>query len=207
MKRLIFASVLTFSAFLLPGVSQAAFLLDTGTPTGTGAPLKVSSSQSLAGEFSATAGETITQLAAYLTPSTGNGNSLLLDIYSSPFLATRPTSLHQDITTTATLNPTGWTSASVDWVVPTTGNYWFVVANNSSATTFDMPLEAASDSGTVPALGFAFAPSSGQFASLTTTGIGLEVSGIIPEPATFGMLSGLGLLVVALGKQFRPKQA
>ena len=207
MKRLIFPNILVLSALLLPGVSQAAFLLDTGTPNGAGAPLIVSSSQSLAGEFSAQAGETVTQFAAYLTRATGNGNSLIFDIYSGTFLGARSTQLHLATSTTATLDSTGWTTANVDWVVPTTGNYWFAVAANGTGTTYDAPIEAATGSGTVPALGFAFAGSSGQYSTLTTPGFGLEVSGIVPEPATFGLLSGVGLLAIALGNQLRPKRA
>ncbi len=205
MKRLLFPKILMVSASLLPGVSQAAFLLDTGTPTGMGAPLELIGSQSLAGEFTATAGETITQLAAYVTPLTGNGNSLIFDLYSGPITG-RNTIKDLVGSTTATLNTSGWTTANVDFVLPTTGNYWFAVAANGSGTTFDMPLEAASGSGTVPAEAFADYTGS-QYASLSTTGVGLEVSGVVPEPATFGMLSGVGLLVIAVGRQLRAKKA
>ena len=129
MKRLILTNIVVLAAFLLPGISRAAFQLDTGTPTGSGGPLIVSSSQSLAGEFSAAAGETITQLAAYLSSSSGNGNSL------------------------------------------------------------------------------AFADSSVGTVSDINAGIGLEVTGLVPEPATYGILAGLSLFVVSLGNQLRRKAA
>jgi len=198
-----FPNILIAAAFLLPGVSRAAFLLDTGTPAGSGAPLVVSSAQSLAGEFSATAGETITQLAAYLSPGTGSGNSLVFDLYSGTFIGSHATKTLVD-GTIATFTGTGWTSANVNWVVPTTGNYWFVVGPNGSSTALDAPTETSASTGTAPALGFAFSNSGGSFTS-TSSGFGLEVSGIVPEPATYGLFAGLGLCVVSLGSQFRRK--
>ena len=53
--------------------AMAGTVLNTGTPTGTGAPEVLSSTQWLAGEFAITAGETnqAYQLSAYLSQGLG----------------------------------------------------------------------------------------------------------------------------------------
>jgi hypothetical protein len=53
----------------------------------------------------------------------------------------------------------------------------------------------------------AFAGSSGGTFSDINAGIGLEVTGLVPEPATYGILAGLSLFVVSLGNQLRRKAA
>ncbi len=69
---------------LAPGIASADFVLDTGTPTGTGGPLVLSSSQWEAAAFNVTAGETITSIAAYLTQGSGQpGDTFTFDIYSN----------------------------------------------------------------------------------------------------------------------------
>jgi hypothetical protein len=198
------ANALIVAAFLMPGVSRAAFLLDTGTPAGTGGPLLLSSAQSLAGEFSATAGQTITLLSAYLAPNSGNGNSFIFNLYSGNFLGVRSGQLDRIDSTTATFTGTGWNSASVNWTVPTTGDYWLAIAANGSGTVFDAPVETSTSTGTVPALGFASAGSSGEFNSMTS-GIGLEVTAAVPEPGIYGSLAGFGLLAFSASTTMRRK--
>ena len=197
------AKIAALSLFLLPGLSRAAFVLDTGTPTGSSA-LIVSSSQFIAGEFSVTAGQTITQLAADLSSVSGNGNSLIIDLYSGPITGSH-TQLHLVDSTTTTFNASGWTSANVNWVVPTTGNYWFAIGGNGVGTTYDAPTETSTSTGTVPALAFAF--SSGSQYSNLSSGIGMQVNVSVPEPATYGTLAGAGMLAVSLGTQLRRKTA
>jgi hypothetical protein len=190
--------ILMLAMSMLPVVSKAAFVLDTGTPTGTGGPLIVSSSQFLAGEFSVTAGEDITQLSAYLASATGNGNSLIFDIYSGTFIGSHAAKTLIDSTTATFSGTTGWTSANVNWVVPATGNYWFVIQGNGVGTTFDAPLETSTTTATVPAVEFASSSNSGSAFSSLASGIGLEVSVIVPEPATYGSIAGAGLLAFAV---------
>jgi hypothetical protein len=158
-------------------------------------------SQWLAGEFAATAGETITSLSAYLdsTATTGNGSTFTFDIYSgTPFLNTR--GLTPVFTTTATFTANGWNTTAVDWVPTTSGDYWLALqlpaASGRNPPAFDAPLETGAGTGTVPALAFAYAGTSGQYTLSNADPIGLEVSAV-PLPASVwlfasGLLAGVG---------------
>jgi hypothetical protein len=70
-------------AALVPGIASAAFVLDTGTPTGPSVVLN--SSGWYAEEFSVPAGvSAITQLSVYLTQDIGQpGNTFTWDLYSA----------------------------------------------------------------------------------------------------------------------------
>ena len=194
--------ILVLTAALSPLSSKAAFyVLDSGTPTGSGAPLIVSSTASVAGEFSAQAGETITELSAYLSSVSGNGNSLIYDIYSGTFIGSHAQKTLLD-SVTATFTGTGWTSASVNWVVPATGNYWFAIEGNGVGTTYDVPLETSTTTGTVPALEFATG-SSGTYTAYSN-GVGFQVTAV-PEPATYGSMAGAGLFALSAGSLIRRK--
>jgi hypothetical protein len=106
--------------------------LDTGTPQGTTFPI-LNSVDWFAAEFTATAGETITQLSADLNPNLGGqGTALTFAIYSSTgFIGGR--NLTAQYTAGATFEGSGWNSTSANWTVPTTGDYWVVLEMSSSA--------------------------------------------------------------------------
>ncbi len=198
------ANTLIFAALILPGRAQQ-FILDSGTPTSGTYPI-LSNSEWFAGEFAATAGETITQLSAYLTSMTGNGDHFAFDIYSDnggSFLNTRNSSLSPSLTATGTYSAPGWSSTSVNWTVPTTGNYWLAIEGNTPGTrnlpTFDVEEETSSSTGTEPALAFAYDTGT-QFKTSGAPPIGLEVT--IPEPAV-GPLALLGLLVLSAWTKIR----
>ncbi len=210
MKKIImprFSRILLLAAMAVPGMANAQeFILDTGTPPGNTAQPILNTVNSYAAEFSATAGETLSQFSAYLAPNIGStGNTTFSFIlYGSSLINNRnPVSLYSVFGTFS--GTTGWSSASANYKIATTGDYWLAVEEGSTGTAFDLPQEASTTTGTVPALGFAYKGTGPTF-QLNSTAIGLEVS-VVPEPVTYGILAGFGLLVISLRGQFQRKQA
>ena len=195
-------------AFLVPGFASASFVLDTGTPTGTGAPVVLSTSQFLAGEFSVTAGEDITSLSAYLTQGTGkSGDTFTFDIYSSSGFTNRPSSRPAPVyTVTGTYTADGWNTTSTNWVASSAGNYWVAlqVASTTNTKGLDAPVESSTTTGSAPAIAFAYAGTSGQYAVSSSTPIGLEATAAapVPVPAAF-WLFGSGLAGVGVAARRR----
>jgi hypothetical protein len=185
-------------AALGPAVASASTLLDTGTPTGSSSVL-LNTSDWYAAEFSATAGETVTELEAYLTQGVGAvGDTFTWDIYSASGTFLGANREGNIFTTTGTFAGNGWNSTSIDWTPTTSGLYWVALQVSSTTQTrgLDLPTETSTTTGTVPATEFAFAGTNGRYAE-TSTGVGLEVS-TVPVPAAIWLLGsglmGLGVL-------------
>jgi hypothetical protein len=206
-KTTLIGGVLAAATLLLPGIASASFLLDTGIPDGSGgAPTLLSSSQWVAAEFAATAGETITSLSAYLTAAstTGVGDTFTFDLYNGTGFTSRSRVLLQSFTGTYTAD--GWTTASsVNWTVPTNGDYWLAlqVGGTTQPTKgVDLPTEASLQSGTAAALAFAVLNSNTnkQFTTANAPSFGVEVT-LAPVPLPAGVwlfasgLLGLGALI------------
>jgi hypothetical protein len=198
------------AALLSPGLASASFILDTGTPTGTGGPEVLSASQWLAGEFAVTTAETdqAYALSAYLTEGAGQpGDTFTFDVYAagSGFTARAAQREAPVFTATGTFTANGWNFSNTDWTPTAAGSYWLALQVSSTTDThgLDAPVEASASTGTVPALGFAFAPSSGQYTTSGASPIGLEVTAV-PLPAAL-WLFGSGLL--SLGTMARRRRA
>jgi hypothetical protein len=216
MKRLSIAGLCLFAfvGCLSPrGVRAQQYVLDTGTPTSGTYPI-LNNADWFAAEFSVQAGETITQLSAYLSSiSSGNGDNFAFDIYSNDsgaFASTRNAQLSTLLvyTATGTYSASGWNATSVDWVVPTSGDYWLAIEGDTSASfppSFDAEEETSSGTGAVPALAFAYDSGTG-FKTSTGVPIGLEVTAAsVPEPAGWWFLAGGGVLMIWLrGDRRRP---
>ncbi len=187
------------AAFLLaPGLASADFILDTGTPTGTGAPQVLNTTQWLAGEFSVGAGNVgqTYALSAYLTQGAGQpGDTFTFDVYAagSGFTARANTREAPVFTATGTFTGDGWNFSSTDWTPTTAGSYWLALQVSSSTQTkgLDAPVEALASTGSVPALGFAFAPTSGQYTTSGAQPIGLQISAVPLPPSVWLLASGL----------------
>jgi hypothetical protein len=195
--KLILATALALIG-LWPCLAIAStFILDTGTPPPGQTPIPIlNSSDWYAAEFSATGGETITQLAAYLTQGAGEpGDTFTFDIFSpSGFLGGR--NLVPLYSATATYTANGWNSVAANWTVTTTGDYWVAleVSNSTQTRGLDLPTEASDTSGTVPALAFAVATTNHQFQLETNSPFGIEVSAT-PIPAALPLFAGgLGMV-------------
>jgi hypothetical protein len=173
------------------GDAKAAFILDTGTPTGS-SQFVLSTSESYAAEFVATAGETINSLAAYLKPGTGNATSFEFEIFSNnpAFINARPPTMVYS--QAATLTTSGWNSVVANWIPTTSGDYWLAILEPNVGTTLDVQSETSTGTGTAPALAFASTNTPGTRYSSFGTGIGLEVNAVPLPAAAWLMLSGLG---------------
>lgn len=217
MNKKIFAAIAaTVAAGVLPAVANASLVLDTGTPTG-GSYYVLSTGEFFAAEFSLTAGESINQVAAYLSQGTGALNAnFTFDIYSDnngAFLNTKYANLSGngllDYSATGTYTTNGgWNSLtlSTPWTASTTGNYWLAVQVSTSTSNYtrgvDLQSEASSTTGTAPAEAFAYYSTSGTSGYYKTSGapaVGLQVSAV-PLPAGLPLLvtglAGLGVLAL-----------
>jgi hypothetical protein len=195
-------SAITFAIALLgSGIASASsFILDTGTPPTTTPVDVLNAVDWYAAEFSVTAGETITQLSAYLTQGAGEvGDTFTWDIYSASGTFLGRNREAPSFTTTGTFSGNGWNSVSVNLTL-TPGLYWVAlqVSGPSQTRGLDLPTESSVSSGTVPAIAFAFAGTNGQFELDTTSPFGIEISAV-PLPATVWLLAsgllGLGSVV------------
>lgn len=193
------------TACLAPAIASADFVMDTGVPTGSGVTV-LSTAQFLAGEFAIGAGVNVTQLSAYLTQGVGQpGDHFTFDIYAagSGFTARSAQREAPVFTATGTFTTNGWNGTSVNWTPTSGGNYWLAlqVGSTTQSKGLDAPDEASSSTGTMPALGFAYAPASGQYTTSGAPAIGLEVTTAspVPLPAAFWLLGsgimGLGSMV------------
>jgi len=198
------------AVLLIPGIANASFVLDTGAPTGTGAPLSLSTSQFIAGEFAVTAGDTIVDVSAYLTQGAGEpGDTFTFDIYSNTGFTSRANSRPAAVySATGTFTANGWNTTAVNWTPTSTGDYWLAlqVASTTNTRGLDAPLETSASTGTAPALGFAYAGSNGQYTLSSAYPIGLEVADAapVPLPASFLLLlSGVG---AAFGVSLRRRE-
>jgi hypothetical protein len=202
------AFVVAFSlAAVQPGPASAStYILDTGTPAAGGASFPIlSQGQWFAAEFSATAGETINDLSAYLNQGSGGaGTAFTFAIYSDAagFLSAR-TAATPIYTVGSTFEANGWNSSTANWTAPTTGDYWVAVEMSSctrNCPELDLVTEASDSTGTAPALAFASAEANHAFALETADPFGIEVSvaSAVPEAGTWAMMllgfAGIGLM-------------
>jgi MYXO-CTERM domain-containing protein len=213
-RLIIFAALVVVSSFISSEARAQSFILDSGVPATTTYPI-MNNADWFAGEFSATAGETVTDLSVYMhSIASGNGNNFAFVIYTDDngaFLTTRNANLSGnglvELTATGTFTAAGWNTSTVDWTVPTTGNYWLAVEGNTPGTrnlpNYDLVQETGTATGTVPALAFAY-DSGTQFSTSTGVPIGLEVTvAAVPEPASWALgVVAVGVLVFLRRRAF-----
>ena len=199
-----------------PGIASASTLvLDTGTPPldSSGNPTTslavLNTADWYAAEVYLSAGETVTQLSAYMYQGVGGpSGSFTWDIYSSAnFTANSHISpLYSD--TSGVFNTSNaWNATAVNWTPTTSGYYWVALQVSSTSQTrgIDLPLESSATSGNLPATAFAFAGTNHQY-NLSSNGFGIEVSAV-PLPAAVWLL-GSGLMGLGLfGRRRRVQPA
>ncbi len=187
---------------LTPGVASASFVLDTGTPDGSTGSFVLSTSSSLAAEFTTTTAEQVTSLAAYLPEGSGQpGDTFTFDIDSGSILGQTKNSLTALQSITGTYTADGWNVTKTNFSLAA-GTYWLVLEVGSTANTrgLDAPGESSPANGTAPALAFAVPGTSGRFTSNGAPAIGVQIAASpVPLPASAwllgsGLLAGLGSL-------------
>lgn len=183
-------------AAMQPQIGSAqSFVLDTGTPPSSGDPsVSLDASDWYAAEFTLGAGQTITNLSAYLNEGAGQpGNTFTWDLYSASGVFLGANRESPTATATGTFNANGWNSTSVDWNNVGAGTYWIALQVSSSSQTpgLDLVTEASTATGTVPALAFAYAGTTGRYATQTNDPFGVELTAV-PLPAAVWLL-GSGL--------------
>jgi hypothetical protein len=213
-KKITLLGGVVAAALLSPGIASASFLLDTGIPTG-GASNELNASQWFAAEFSATAGDTISSISAYLTAGPGQPanvpNTFTIDLYSDSNFTGRANTRVLVDSVQGTFTGDGWNLTSVNWApLATTGNYWVALQVDSGDGTngLDVPTESSTETGTAPALGFAYLGpnTSSKYTTSGTPAFGVEVS-TVPIPAALWLL-GSGLLGLgAVGRRNRRSSA
>ena len=194
--KLLLAAALAFAA-LEPGIASASYILDTGTPASGAPSVLLNASDWYAAEFTVTAGETITQLSAYMGTDLQTSGSFTWDLYSASgtFLGANRESpaftASGTFSASGAAGGTGWNSVAVDWT-PTAGMYWIAMQVTGPAQTTGIDLPESTNSGTVPAGEFAFAGTNARYGTAGAPAVGIQVSAV-PLPAAVWLL-GSGLL-------------
>ncbi|HVW69897.1 MAG TPA: hypothetical protein VHB68_13040 [Steroidobacteraceae bacterium] len=179
---------------LAPLGAQAAYLLDTGIPSGSGLPVVLDSNDYAAAEFSLSAGQTITSIQAYVTAGIDtSGDTFTISLYSDGSLGGRnPTSVYSG---QATYTADGWNGLTgLDITGLTAGNYWVALeVNGSSDSALGLALPTGATGGSAAALHYAFSNDGGTTYTVDDSlPIGLQVQAV-PLPGAL-LLFGSGLL-------------
>jgi hypothetical protein len=194
--KMILSAAMAIAA-VLPQVASAGFILDTGTPPPPGlSPPSLDATDWYAAKFTVGAGETITSLSAYLLQGSGEpGNTFTWDLYSASGPFTGANRELPTLSTTGTYHSNGWNSTTVDWSV-TPGQYWIALQVSGATETpgLELPTEASTTSGTVPAAAFAYAGTNGRYAIETNNPFGVEVTAVPLPAAAWLLASGLASL-------------
>jgi hypothetical protein len=199
-------------AVLSPGLASATLVLDPGTPPLTGTSATLNSSDWYAEEFSLSAGETITQLSAFLTQGVGQPNdTFTFDLYSASgtFLgASNGTRETATDSINGTFAANGWNSVSVNWSNLTAGNYWLAVEVSGMQQTrgLDLPTESSASAAgaTASPLAYAFAGTNHQFGTSGAPDVGLQVTAASPVPLPAAVwLLGSGLVALGAARRRR----
>jgi hypothetical protein len=193
MKTMMAAVAASLMTVLAPGIASASVVLDTGTPTGSSAlPYTLDQSNFYAAEFNLGAGQTITNVQAYITAGMDQpGATFTIALYDAPgFTGNYPSEL---FASQATYTADGWNGLSnLNWSPGTAGQYWVAVEVGSGDSAIGLSLPTPATGGTAPAT--AFASNQGNGYALGGPAIGLQVTAV-PLPAAAWLLAS-GLLGV-----------
>jgi hypothetical protein len=205
MKTIIALAAASLIALTVPGLANAAFVLDTGTPTSMTMGSTLDGTDFYAAEFNLSAGATVNSIQAYIINAGLDqpGNTFTVAIYGSDLLTNRYSS--QLFAGQATYSSDGWNGLSgVNFTAATAGNYWVAleIGASDSAVGLSLP-QTAAGGGTAPALAFAF-NSGGVYSSAGALPFGIQVDATAPVPlpaAAWLLLSGMAGLAARVRRR------
>jgi hypothetical protein len=191
------------AALFAPGIANASFILDTGTPTASAATT-LGTNQWLAAEFSTSGSELIDSVSAYLNQGAGQpGDTFTIDLYANSGFTNRNTSRPAALdTATGTFSANGWNTTSINnWAALSAGTYWLALQVSSTNQTKGLSAteETGTGTGTAPAGAFAYTTSAYQYLTSGALPFGVQVDATpVPLPAALWLLgsgvAGIGAL-------------
>lgn len=182
-------------------ISQAALVLDSGTPDQTKFPLVLDGANYAAAALALTANTTLTSIEGFITAGafgSSTGDTFTIALYDDASIAHGAPLMAQQ----ASYQADGWNGLSnLHWDIATAGNYWlaFEVSGNDNAS---LQLPVVARNGTLPALGYAFNAGAG-YGPMIGEDFGVQVSAV-PLPSSLWLVA---VPIVGLGATMRRKLA
>lgn len=190
-------------AFATP--ADAALIVDTGTPDGSGLALLLDANDWLAGQVTFTNSIQVNTISAYLDDMGNGTGTFTLALYADNGVKHVPGSLLNSVPTTFT--SIGWNeTTNLNWSVGP-GIYWIAIEGQDP---FSGGFIGVAPVGAPSLLAHtAFNDGSGyRLADGLSFGLRVDTVAAIPEPATYAMLlTGLGLWGAVSGRRKVAKEA
>lgn len=182
-------------------ISQAALVLDSGTPDQAKFPLVLDGANYVAAELALQANTTVTDIAGFITAGTfggSAGNTFTIALYDDASIAHGAPLMRKQ----ASYQADGWNGLSnLHWDITTAGNYWvaFEVSGDDNAS---LQLPVVARNGTLPALRYAFNAGSG-YGPMLGEDFGVQVAAV-PLPSSLWLIA---VPLVGFGATLRRKLA
>ncbi len=199
MKKLLFCAMVS-SALVMVNPANAAFVVDTGAPTGSvgTSNYPLDPGTSLAGLFTLSAATTINSVEGFINGGAGDPSSIT--IYGNgPVPSAASVLFTATFTTVVAPNPGSWQGVfGKSWNLAA-GSYWVGFASAGPQGMFGNDVPS-------PLSAYAFTSSGNWFQSPLGLGVRIAgtptIGGAVPEPTSWAMLiTGFGLVGSAMRRR------